>query len=90
MNPGEVFRATAKRDAKLIEWKAIDGRFQVSLRKCGRPAINKMGKFILLYQGRVSWVECLSLYRSKDVVEKGFDVKNDIDLMPANLKPITA
>ena len=33
MNPGEVFRATAKRDAKYIEWKAIDGRFQVALRK---------------------------------------------------------
>ena len=33
MNPGEVFRATAKRDAKFIEWNAIDGRFQVSLRK---------------------------------------------------------
>ena len=33
MNPGEVFRATAKRDAKYIEWSVIDGRFQVSLRK---------------------------------------------------------
>ncbi|HQJ61722.1 MAG TPA: hypothetical protein PLD72_00190 [Methanothrix soehngenii] len=32
-------------------------------------------------------MECLSLYRSKDVVEKGFDVlKNDIDLMPSNLR----
>jgi transposase len=46
-----------------------------------------MGKFILLYRGEFSWEECLSLYRSKDVVEKGFDVlKNDIDLMPANLR----
>ena len=88
MNPGEVFRATAKRDAKFIEWKAINGRFQVSLRKNAiSQAINKMGKFILLYRGEFSWVECLSLYRSKDVVEKGFDVlKNDIDLMPANLR----
>jgi transposase len=88
MNPGEVFRATAKRDAKFIEWSAIDGRFQVSLRKNAvSQAINKMGKFILLYRGEFSWVECLSLYRSKDVVEKGFDVlKNDIDLMPANLR----
>jgi transposase len=88
MNPGEVFRATAKRDAKFIEWSAIDGRFQVSLRKNAvSQAINKMGKFILLYRGDFSWVECLSLYRSKDVVEKGFDVlKNDIDLMPANLR----
>ena len=88
MNPEDVFRATAKRDAKFIEWNAIDGRFQVSLRKNAvSQAINKMGKFILLYRGEFSWIECLSLYRSKDVVEKGFDVlKNDIDLMPANLR----
>jgi len=71
-----------------IEWKAIDGKFQVSLRKNAvSQAINKMGKFILLYRGEFTWVECLALYRSKDIVEKGFDVlKNDIDLMPANLR----
>ena len=88
MNPGEVFRETAKRDAKFIDWKAVDGKFVVSLRKNAiSQAINKMGKFILLYRGEFSWVECLWLYRSKDVVEKGFDVlKNDIDFMPANLR----
>jgi len=65
-----------------------DGKFQVSLRKNAiSQAINKMGKFILLTRGEFSWEECLSLYRSKDVVEKGFNVlKNDIDLIPANLK----
>jgi len=88
MNPGEVFRETAKRDAKFIEWKASEGRFEVSLRKNAvSQAVNKMGKFILLYRGEFSWMECLALYRSKDIVEKGFDVlKNDIDLMPANLR----
>ncbi len=88
MAPGEVFRMTAKRDAKFIEWKVVDGKFQVSLRKNAvSQAINKMGKFILLKRGEFSWEECLSIYRSKDVVEKGFDVlKNDIDLMPANLR----
>jgi transposase len=88
MTPSEVFRDTAKRDAKFIEWKAVDGKFEVSLRKNAvSHAINKMGKFILLYRGQFSWLECLALYRSKDVVEKGFDVlKNDIELMPANLR----
>jgi transposase len=88
MNPSEVFRETAKRDAKFIEWSVSDGKFEVSLRKNAvSQAINKMGKFILLYRGEFSWIECLSLYRSKDVVEKGFDVlKNDIDLMPANVR----
>lgn len=88
MNPGEVFRNIAKRDAKFIEWRAVNGRFEVSLRKNAvSAALNKMGKFILLFRGDFSWMECLSLYRSKDIVEKGFDVlKNDIDLMPSNLR----
>jgi transposase len=88
MNPGEVFRETAKRDAKFIEWKAVNDRFEVSLRKNAvSHAINKMGRFILLYRGEFSWIECLSLYRSKDLVEKGFDVlKNDIELMPVNIR----
>ncbi|MDD1752078.1 MAG: IS1634 family transposase, partial [Methanotrichaceae archaeon] len=34
-----------------------------------------------------SWEECLSLYRGKDAVEKGFAIlKNDIDLMPAHVR----
>ena len=88
MNSAEVFREIAKRDAKFIEWKAVNGRFQVSIRKNAvSQAINKMGKFILLYRGDFSWEECLSLYRGKDVVEKGFDIlKNDLELMPMNVR----
>lgn len=88
MNPAEVFREIAKRDAKFIEWKAVNGRFQISIRKNAvSQAINKMGKFILLYRGDFSWEECLSLYRGKDVVEKGFDIlKNDLELMPMNVR----
>ena len=53
MNPGEVFRATAKRDAKFIEWKAIDGRFQVSLRKNAvSQAISETNMSTLLMQER--------------------------------------
>ncbi len=56
-------------------------------KKRGHSSYYKRGKFILLYRGDFSWVQCLSLYLSKDVVEKGFDVlKNDIELMPINLK----
>jgi transposase len=88
MNPGEVFRGIAGKDARFIEWRTIDGKFEVALRKNAiSQAINKLGKFILLYQGQFSWEECLSLYRGKDTVEKGFDVlKNDIDLMPAHVR----
>jgi transposase len=88
MNPGEVFREIARKDARFIEWRIVDGKFEVALRKNAiSQSINKLGKFILLYQGQFSWEECLSLYRGKDTVEKGFDIlKNDIDLMPANVR----
>ncbi|MCX8207983.1 MAG: IS1634 family transposase [Methanothrix sp.] len=88
MDPAEVFKAAAKNDAKFIEWTVVDGKFQVSLRRNAvSQAVNKMGKFILLYNGNFSWEECLSLYRGKDVVEKGFSVmKNNLDVMPSNLK----
>jgi len=88
MNPGEVFSEIARKDAKFIEWRTIDGKFEVALRKNAiSHAVNKLGKFILLYQGQFSWEECLSLYRGKDAVEKGFDIlKNDIDLMPAHVR----
>lgn len=91
MNPGEVFREIAKRDARFIEWKIINGKFDVALRKNAvSQAINKFGKFILLYQGKFTWEECLSLYRSKYVVEKGFDIlKNDIDLIPVHVRTET-
>jgi transposase len=88
MNPGDVFREIARKDARFIEWRTIDGKFEVELRKNAiSQAINKLGKFILLYQGQFSWEECLSLYRGKDAVEKGFDIlKNDIELMPAHVR----
>jgi len=88
MNPVEVFKETARKDARFIEWQAIDGRFEIALQKNAvSQSINKLGKFILLYRGEFSWEECLSLYRGKDAVEKGFDIlKNDIDLMPAHVR----
>lgn len=88
MNPVEVFKETARKDARFIEWQAIDGKFEVALKKNAvSQSINKLGKFILLYRGEFSWEECLSLYRGKDAVEKGFDIlKNDIDLMPAHVR----
>jgi len=46
-----------------------------------------MGRFILLYRGNF-WMGRMSVaYRSKDIVEKGFDIlKNELDVMPANVR----
>jgi len=39
------------------------------------------GIFFLSYRGKYSWEDCLTLYRSKQIIEMGFDIlKNDLDL----------
>ncbi len=49
-----------------------------------------MGKFILIYKGNFDWEDCLSTYRGKDIVEKGFDIlKNDLDTLPLNVQKDT-
>ncbi|MEM0466494.1 MAG: IS1634 family transposase, partial [Candidatus Thermoplasmatota archaeon] len=46
----------------------------------------RMGKFILLYNQDLSWEECLTYYRGKDIIEKGFSIlKNDIETLPTNV-----
>ncbi len=41
--------------------------------------INRMGRFVIAYQGEFDWNTVLSMYRSRDAVEKSFDyLKNDI------------
>lgn len=43
--------------------------------------VERMGKFILLNNYRVSMQEAISLYRKKDAIEKYFDkMKNDLDV----------
>ncbi len=71
MNPGEVFREIARKDARFIEWRTVDGKFEVVLRKNAiAQAVNRLGKFILLYQGQFSWEECLSLTEAKMRLKK--------------------
>lgn len=91
MNTVNVIKEVAKKNARYISWKVNGDRFEVELKKNSvSQRVNRMGLFILLYQGDFEWEECLSLYRSKDVVEKGFDIlKNDIEVMPANVRKDT-
>jgi transposase len=88
MDPAIVFREIAKKDARYLKWKLESGKFQISPRKNAiTQRVNKMGKFMLLYGGHFQWDECLSLYRSKDAVEKGFKIlKNDIEVVPLNVR----
>lgn len=88
MDPKMVFISLAKRYASYLTWKVKDNKFEIKVKKNAvSQRVNKMGKFILLYRGNLEWDECLSLYRSKDIVEKGFYfLKNYIEVPPANVK----
>jgi len=88
MKPKEVFERHAGYLKAYLSWKVIDGRFVITIRdKAVSQQVNKLGLFILLYDGEFTWDECLSLYRSRDLVERSFDIlKNDLDVMPLNVK----
>ena len=44
---------------------------------------NRMGRFLLVFRGPYSAMECLSAYRQRDVIEKAFRVlKTDLDVFP--------
>lgn len=86
--PRLVYEKQAGIYAPYLSWKAVDGKFHITVReKAVTQRVNKMGLTILLYRGEFTWEECLSLYRSRDLVERSFDVlKNDLELLPLNVK----
>jgi transposase len=88
MNPVDVVKETARKYTPYLEWNVRENSFEVAIRKNAvSQRVNRMGLFILLYQGNFEWDECLALYRCKDVVEKGFSMlKNDIEALPLNVR----
>jgi transposase len=88
LNPADVVKETAKIYTPYLEWTVKENSFEVSIRKNAvSQRVNRMGLFILLYQGTFEWDECLALYRCKDIVEKGFSMlKNDIEALPLNVR----
>jgi len=49
--------------------------------------LKRMGTYIILSNNKHTWEEMLSLYKSKDMVEKGFhSIKNQFGTLPSNLQ----
>jgi transposase len=73
---------------KYLEVDIKKGRIRVRFRsKAISQRLNMMGKFLILYRGQTDWQECLSNYRGKDLIEKGFEIlKNDLDLNTPNVQ----
>ena len=86
--PETIVHEAAKGFAKYLNWKLVDGRFEVSIKqKAVTQRLNRMGRFILFYSGEMDWLTCLTLYRQRDAVEKCFlRLKNDLDTLPLNAR----
>ncbi len=86
--PEVVVNEIAKGFARYLKWKFTDGTFEVSIRqKAVTQRINRLGRFILFYNGELDWLSCLTLYRERDAVEKCFlRMKNDLDTLPLNAR----
>ena len=82
----EVFKERARGMASFYSWEIIDNHFRISIKKNAvSQRVNRMGKFILFYNGERDWMDCLTVYRERDVVEKGFKtMKKDIQSLPLN------
>jgi len=85
-NPEGVFREQAKSLSKYLTWKQIDDHFEIGVMKNSvTQRINKMGKYFIFYNGDLDWMECLSIYRERDAIEKAFrSLKHDIEAIPLN------
>ncbi len=85
-NAEEVFKERAREMASFYSWKKIDDHFRINIKKNAvSKRVNRMGKFFLFYYGERDWIECLTVYRERDIVEKGFKVmKNDVQSLPLN------
>jgi len=82
----EVFKEKAREMAGFYSWKIIDSHFRINIKKNAvSQRVNRMGKFFLFYNGKRDWMECLTTYRERDIVEKGFkSMKNDVQSLPLN------
>lgn len=85
-SPGEVFKEQAKSLSRYLTWREIRDHFEIGIRKNAvAQRINRMGKYFIFYNGKLDWMECLSLYRERDAIEKGFrSLKHDIETIPLN------
>ncbi len=86
--PFVVFKEIAKEMANYLKWTVVDDHFEVTVKKNAvTQRVNRMGSFLIFYNGKYDWMTCLSTYRDRDALEKGFDIlKNDLKALPLNAK----
>lgn len=91
-NPYDTERIVRRIAGKLYNYvdvhRNIDSSLTVTIRKNAvSQRVNRMGRYILCYQGEMTWEECLRTYKERDQIEKRFHhLKNDLDVLPLNVR----
>ena len=87
-HPQQAANGVLKGCTNYVTWKFVDGKFKVKPKQNAiTQRLNKMGKFILLYQGDLDWITCLTLYRQRDAVEKCIMAMKDfLGALPLNVQ----
>ncbi|MGP6206763.1 IS1634 family transposase, partial [Cuniculiplasma sp. SKW3] len=80
----ETIDVIASHYRRYFTWRIDNGRITTRARNNAISAAeNRMGKFLLVYSGDYSPLECLSVYRDRDSIEKAFrTLKTDLDIFP--------
>ncbi len=90
IRPGirETIESIASHYGKYFTWKIVDGRIKTMAKNNAISAAeNRMGRFLLVYNGEYTSLEYLSLYRNRDSIEKAFRMlKTDMDIFPMRVR----
>ena len=87
-NVRETIESIASHYRKYFTWRIDDGKITTKARNNAITAAeNRMGRFLLVYNGENTPLECLSIYRNRDSIEKVFRIlKTDIDIFPMRVR----
>ena len=87
-NVRETIESIASHYGKYFTWRIEDGRIKTRARNNAISAAeNRMGRFLLVYNGEYTPLECLSIYRNRDNIEKAFRMlKTDMDIFPMRVR----
>ena len=90
-NVRETIESMASPYLRYFTWTIEDGRITTRARNNAISAAeNRMGKFLLVYRGDYTPLECLSIYRNGDSIEKAFrTLKTDLDIFPMRVRKET-
>ncbi len=87
-NVRETIESIASYYGKYFTWRIEDGKIKTRARNNAISAAeNRMGRFLLVHNGGYTPLECLSIYRNRDSIEKAFRIlTTDLDIFPMRVR----